>query len=237
MQNDRYKKGISLIVLIISIIVMIILSGIIILNIKNKNFIDNATKAKFFSDYKNVEEAVNIYSTNSYLGKSIKEYPDGGKLTLQDKEYISINNPTLKAKILEDNQSETKLDNINLHWLNEKDLGVNGISEKNEEGYIINEKTLKIYYYAGVYIDNLMWHTVDNGIPPMESNIRDLNVTFNPNGSNSTINKASTKVTINDKNINMNSLKYMWSTGAGMPDNSTWTTFENGQTIDKNDDS
>ncbi len=54
------KKGVSLIVLVITIIIMIILAGAIILTLNNSGVIDRAEEAKEASDRATLKEAVNI---------------------------------------------------------------------------------------------------------------------------------------------------------------------------------
>ena len=56
----KNKKGISLIVLIITIIIMIILAGAIILTLNNSGVIDRAEEAKEASDMATLKEAANI---------------------------------------------------------------------------------------------------------------------------------------------------------------------------------
>ena len=66
------KKGISLIVLIITIIVIIILATAIILNIANTNVIDNSHAAVFKSDVAAMQDELTMYIADEYtdaLGK------------------------------------------------------------------------------------------------------------------------------------------------------------------------
>ena len=66
------KKGISLIVLIITIVVIIILATAIIVNIANTNVIDNSQAAVFKSDVAAMQEELSMYIADEYtdaLGK------------------------------------------------------------------------------------------------------------------------------------------------------------------------
>ena len=56
----KYKKGISLIVLVITIIIMIILAGAIILTLNNSGIIGRATEATDKSDKATLKEATNV---------------------------------------------------------------------------------------------------------------------------------------------------------------------------------
>lgn len=54
------KKGISLIVLVITIIVLAILAGAVIISLSNTNIIDQATKAKVEADFANAKNTVTL---------------------------------------------------------------------------------------------------------------------------------------------------------------------------------
>lgn len=63
------KKGISLIVLIITIVVIIILAAAIILNLSNTNIITNANTAVSKNDISEVQSAVTIAYGDLYVKK------------------------------------------------------------------------------------------------------------------------------------------------------------------------
>ena len=66
------KKGISLIVLIITIVVIIILATAIIVNIAQTNLIGNANEAVVKQDFKTMQDEINLYIADKYadtLGK------------------------------------------------------------------------------------------------------------------------------------------------------------------------
>jgi len=62
-------KGISLIVLVITIIVIIILSGAIILSLSGNNPIASANKATYLSDLKNFQTELSLYQTKQFSDK------------------------------------------------------------------------------------------------------------------------------------------------------------------------
>ncbi len=80
-----HKKGISLIVLIITILVIIILAGVVILNIVDNNILYNARKAKFQSDMKTFENILAL--------KIVKETSENPEF-IQNSIYASYNPPT-----------------------------------------------------------------------------------------------------------------------------------------------
>ena len=59
------KKGISLIVLVITILVMIILAGVVIVSLQNDNPIDKAKTAKLVDSVGSVRAAISQYAVNA----------------------------------------------------------------------------------------------------------------------------------------------------------------------------
>lgn len=64
---QRQKTGISLIVLVITIIIMIILASTIIISLSNNGIIDKANKAKFKNDVKTMQEELTVLNANNIL--------------------------------------------------------------------------------------------------------------------------------------------------------------------------
>lgn len=85
MQN---RKGISLIVLVITIIVMIIIAGVVIISLNNENSVAEAKKVAFQNEIASTQEALEInlktremkdsnfdrYSVNATTEEEIKQY-------------------------------------------------------------------------------------------------------------------------------------------------------------------
>ncbi|MDF2865651.1 MAG: hypothetical protein K0R72_460 [Clostridia bacterium] len=158
----KHNIGISLIVLIITIIIIIIIAGAIIIALGDNNVLDSAKKARFMSDYTNVQDGVNLYSLGKYNAQTSEfELPLKGYLTAEDKIYIKDNVKTLKTKIEELSGS---IDTTNLAWINSKDIGAKLSKEKSEKGYIIDVANGQIYDYNGDYFEGQMWHTLDGGV-------------------------------------------------------------------------
>ena len=70
------KKGISLIVLVITIIVVIILAGVVILSLQKNNSLNQANKARFLNDVEAFKEELEIYKQNQYLKTNGKFNPE-----------------------------------------------------------------------------------------------------------------------------------------------------------------
>ncbi|MDF2866375.1 MAG: hypothetical protein K0R72_1193, partial [Clostridia bacterium] len=156
------KKGISLIVLVITIIVVIIIATAVIFTISNNNVLDSSKKARFMSDYTNVQDGVNLYSLGKYNAQTSKfDLPLKGFLTSADKSYISESNPTLKTKIEELSGS---IDTTNLAWISSEDIGAKLSKEKRDKGYIIDVTNGQIYDYVGDVFEGKRWHTIDGGV-------------------------------------------------------------------------
>jgi type II secretory pathway pseudopilin PulG len=156
------KRGISLIVLVITIIVIAILAATVILLLFNNNTLDQSKKAKFMSDYRTVQEGVNLFSLGKYNAATNEfELPLKGYLTAEDKVDITNNVPTLKTKIEE---LSGTIDTVNLAWISSEDIGVKLSSEKAAKGYILDVAKGLIYDYNGDYFEGQMWHTLDGGV-------------------------------------------------------------------------
>lgn len=72
----KEKRGISLIVLVVTIIVMIIISGAIIITLTQTNIIDQAEEATFKSQVRTIEEALNLKKASLLIssGGDIPQY-------------------------------------------------------------------------------------------------------------------------------------------------------------------
>ncbi|MDF2865913.1 MAG: coagulation factor 5/8 type protein [Clostridia bacterium] len=156
------KKGISLLVLIITVIIIIILAGTVILSLSNNRILDKSRKARFMSDFTNVQDGVNLYSLGKYNAETNEfELPLKGYLTNEDKANIVENNPTLKTKIEELSGS---IDTTNLAWISSEDIGAKLSKEKTEKGYVIDVTNGQIYDYVGDVFEGKRWHTLDGGV-------------------------------------------------------------------------
>jgi hypothetical protein len=159
----KNKKGISLIILVITIIVIVILAVASILLFMEGGIFDKAKKAKFMNNFRSVEDGVNLYAMGSLKDIETLSYtlPVLEKLTLDEKQQIENNVPTLNTKILELNQGKT-LANTDLYWI---DLEISGASSlPKDRKYIIDISTRQIYDYVGDVFEGKRWHTLDGGV-------------------------------------------------------------------------
>lgn len=88
----RFKRGISLITLVITIVVIIILAAAVILTLGNNNPISSARKAKFIQNFSTLQDEFNIFLSSTFLktngdfsAENISE--KDGKILYNDKEF------------------------------------------------------------------------------------------------------------------------------------------------------
>ena len=94
------KKGISLIVLVITIIVMIILATAVIITLSSTNIITKAREAVLQTDVKNFEQELSISLADKKLADSSVSFADVNATTLEEiKEYIPDFNKKYEGKI------------------------------------------------------------------------------------------------------------------------------------------
>lgn len=139
MKNLKNKRGISLIVLVITIVIMIVLAGAVILALSNSNIIDKANKAK-----------------ESYNMSSEKE------------EILSLLNEMKLEESLSKNgvceTFETSLEDKG-YWVN--DVETKFIVRKSETKYEIEKSSLELTKYEedkwdGATIDTSIFEDYDN---------------------------------------------------------------------------
>ncbi len=144
----KRNKGISLIVLIITIIVIIILAGSVILNLTNSNIIPQANEAKFKTNIEQYNSELAIVISGKYLQSSsfnprlfnaaawdgtqgniagtIKEYiksitvADGAKLEIQKGELVYVGDVLVEKDYIKE-----------MGILNKIELGINVIATEN----------------------------------------------------------------------------------------------------------
>lgn len=148
-KNLKSNKGITLITLVITIVVMLILSFTISINANN--YIERTKKANLDTDLQRLQEKVEIYYSKN------KEIPMLNKYT----------NVAMLEKKENDNENYYVIDLDKLEGI-ELNYGKDFEKAKQLEGeiadlldiYIINEESHVIYYPKGVEFDNKMYYTL-----------------------------------------------------------------------------
>ena len=137
--DKREEKGITLAILIITLMVMVILAGTTIYTI-NKS--PNAEELNnMYADIENLDNKITLYySRNGELpikGEKIENIPEDMSINSNDNEnYYEID--------------LGKLENVSLNF---------GKNSQGKDVYIINEKSHTIYYLAGIAFEGEMYYT------------------------------------------------------------------------------
>ena len=166
------KKGISLIVLVITVVVIVILATAVLVNVIQTNIIDAGKEAKFLSDYTSVKEAVmlqafdEVASTGKIKGIT---YPVAEMVSSYEKDEIIEKIPTLATTILTLNPGKT-LDEVELYYIDAEEISLaEQIKEKRPSGYLIDIASGQIYDYAGEYFYEKRWHVPEEGYDKNEA--------------------------------------------------------------------
>ena len=108
------RKGISLIVLVITIIVIIILAGAVILNVTKNNPMDSAKIAKVVQERETIEQSVQLYFNKILAATSgeysISEVLRGIKVTEKNSEGTDVEKELCKPLIEGEAATLTSLD-------------------------------------------------------------------------------------------------------------------------------
>lgn len=152
LQRPTSNSAITLIALIITIIVLLILSGVTLSMVMGESGIfGKANWAKFVTEFRNVEEAEHLYELNNQLDESKEQTKNNYAITQTTIEATG----TLKDTIIENEGDENpQLYIIDLSKLNLAEI-------KNE--YVINVNSGKIYRKEGFSYNNKIYHTPDSG--------------------------------------------------------------------------
>ncbi len=175
LNNIRENKGITLIALVITIIVLLILVGVSIVTLMPGGLIDKAIESRFVSNYRTIEEGVYIYKAgkeiDAYSGEEmtqLEKLPLKEKLTVEDKREIQEKIPTLEEEIIARNPG-LSLEQIPLYEIDKEKIGATGIKHK----YIMDITTEKIYDYEGETFRKRTWHTLED-ITQIDEEYKDI---------------------------------------------------------------
>lgn len=88
-----HKKGISLIVLIVTIIIMIILATVVILNLKDENISEKALKTTFKNDLSNFVEELDVTIASKRLEASARGETYDPAVYGSDLRHVEVTDP------------------------------------------------------------------------------------------------------------------------------------------------
>jgi hypothetical protein len=202
------KKGISLIVLVITIIVIIILAGAVILSLSANNPITSATKATFIGDVSNLKAELVLYEVKQYAD-NVGSYDI--KLLQATGTSVTYNGTVIPGKTIKDV------------------ITLLGTSTKyNGQFSIVNGELV----YQGSDTNFQNWAT-ETGVPVVVAN--QPTVSLGTNGGNN-LTQVSTTITVTDisgTGLNASTLQYIWDTQRITTPSTGWTVFVNGATVTK----
>lgn len=136
----KNQKGITLIVLIITIIIMAILAGAVVTNIDIGTDIRNYNY--MCADIELLEAKIRTY------------YNENGSLPATRN---IITNPNLNGQAsAKDNENYYVIDVRSLYNIT---LNYGAGTIANKDIYIVNEQSLEVYYLKGTYFENTLYHT------------------------------------------------------------------------------
>jgi len=180
MNNLKTKeKGITLIALVITIIVLLILAGVSIVTLTGENgLVTKASWSKFLTEYSTVKEAEDLYILNQKVDKQTGEIIKEKVATLENvkigqNETIEYPVDMQNGKIENDNINETlnntikqveKIEQINEETVSlyKVNLELLNLNIKNE--YVINIKTGELYRLIGEEYERKIYHRPDYGV-------------------------------------------------------------------------
>lgn len=153
----REQKGITLVTLTISVIIMIIISSTLLYNartgIKTRNL------NNMYNDINVLEERVGLY------------YTKYGKIPVLDREYTNIEN--IKNINPNDNEKYYAIDlqaieNITLNFGKDYETYKEIFNPTLTDIYVINEQSHNIYYVKGISLDNNIYYTIPGDYTKIE---------------------------------------------------------------------
>jgi alpha-tubulin suppressor-like RCC1 family protein len=146
-----YKnKGISLIVLIITIIVIVILAGTVILSLSTNNPIASAQLAANLSEAGVVQTSLDLYMlSNMDLNGHFTKYPLGANVVSSDLNVVMRERVAIGQEV----SLSEDIDYSSLFFLNRSELGINNIRDKI---YFIDTKNAIVYINNGLELANGM---------------------------------------------------------------------------------
>lgn len=167
-KQNKLQKGITLIALVVTIIIMLILIGTVMYFLFGENsIIDRSKEAKFKTNFSQIQEKVNLYmvdkETDDIINGTAKtiyeKLPLANKINEEEKTAFTDH---LKAEIQEVSGRDD-ITNVNLYFIDKEK-----IASKQKHKYMIDIDTLQIYDIEGEKFFK-KWHHTLHGVKIQES--------------------------------------------------------------------
>lgn len=147
------KKGISLIMLVLTVIILTILAGVIIIN--STGTIISADKSKLHADISQLEVLMNIYKTRK-----------NGTINF---EIVQFDTTQLSTNELKQFEGENIVDNrvylyvIELYEIDAEETNYGNTKLGSDDRYLYSNITGKVYYERGLVADDITYYYIENG--------------------------------------------------------------------------
>lgn len=158
MKKFTFKRGVTLTVLMITIVIMVILSSTIIINVGSA--ITDTRKTTFASDLKVIEDAVSVYYIqNDKLPSDEVTMSENEILTLSGSDNMSY----LKEELSLNGDDNENLEMGSFYKIDLSKLNIENSSKGLGEGndvYVVSSLSLKVYYLAGISADSTKYFSL-----------------------------------------------------------------------------
>ncbi len=147
------KKGISLMVLAITVVIFAILAGIIVIN--SNSIVGDTAKAQLQLDIAQLETLMNTYKIRK-----------NGNIGFPTVEFSTVN---LSSNELKQFDGETIVNNkiqlyiIDLYEIDAEASNYGNLKEGSTDRYLYSISTGKVYYEKGLQYDNITYYYVEDG--------------------------------------------------------------------------
>ena len=156
----KLKRGISFIALLITILVMMLLTSIVVVGVKNS--IDNATIVDFMNDMQKIEEAVANYKLMNgqypiydndvgFTQIEVLANTDADLRAILREEMVKNDDYTVEGKNKFFTLDITKIDITQTK---------RGVKKDEKDIFLISETTGKVYYLKGVSVKNQVYFSI-----------------------------------------------------------------------------
>lgn len=147
------KKGISLVVLLITIIILVILTGII--TISSTSTLANVDKTKLQVDIAQLETLMNTYKIRK------NGNIDFVSIAFSTSNLSSIELQQFAGEAIENDKVNLYV--IDLYEIDAEEVNYGNLKLGDKDRYLYSINTGKVYYEQGLTIDNTTYYYVANG--------------------------------------------------------------------------
>ncbi len=152
------NKGVTLVSLTIVITVLLILTGVIIYNVRDSLGVGNLQEMQ--NDVENLREMVNnYYAENGKIPAKLKYTNEENIERIENSGVISENIDIGDFYIIDLKELENLTLNYGEDYKNISDATTEDEASQYEDIYIINETSQNVFYVAGIQLDNEMFYT------------------------------------------------------------------------------